>query len=90
MQFIDINTWLPGDVLVKADRMSMAHGLEVRVPFLDREVMAVATRLARAEKTAATTTKFALREAIGTILPHETIDQATARVRGAHRAVVPG
>jgi asparagine synthase (glutamine-hydrolysing) len=76
MQFIDINTWLPGDVLVKADRMSMAHGLELRVPFLDREVMAVATRLARAEKTAATTTKFALREAIGTILPHETIDQA--------------
>ncbi|HEX3962964.1 MAG TPA: asparagine synthase (glutamine-hydrolyzing) [Trebonia sp.] len=76
MQFIDINTWLPGDVLVKADRMSMAHGLELRVPFLDREVMAVAARLARAEKTAATTTKFALREAIGTILPHETIDQA--------------
>ena len=31
MQFIDINTWLPGDVLVKADRMSMAHGLQLRV-----------------------------------------------------------
>jgi asparagine synthase (glutamine-hydrolysing) len=77
MQFIDINTWLPGDVLVKADRMSMAHGLELRVPFLDREVMGVATRLARADKTAATTTKFALREAIGTLLPHETLDQAT-------------
>jgi asparagine synthase (glutamine-hydrolysing) len=77
MQFIDINTWLPGDILVKADRMSMAHGLELRLPFLDREVMGVATRLARAEKTAATTTKFALREAIGTLLPHETVDQAT-------------
>ena len=45
MQLIDINTWLPGDILVKADRASMAHGLELRSPFLDREVMAVASRL---------------------------------------------
>ena len=65
MQLIDINTWLPGDILVKADRMAMAHGLELRTPFLDREVLAVAARLARVEKTAAGTTKFALREAIG-------------------------
>ena len=69
MQFVDINTWLPGDILVKADRATMAHGLELRAPFLDREVMAVASRLARAEKTAAGTTKFALREAIGGLLP---------------------
>ena len=53
MQLIDINTWLPGDILVKADRMAMAHGLELRTPFLDREVLAVAARLARVEKTAA-------------------------------------
>lgn len=38
MQYIDINTWLWGDILYKADTMSMAHSLEVRVPFLDREV----------------------------------------------------
>ena len=38
MQLVDINTWLPGDILVKADRMAMAHGLELRAPFLDREV----------------------------------------------------
>jgi asparagine synthase (glutamine-hydrolysing) len=76
MQFIDINTWLPGDVLVKADRASMAHGLELRTPFLDREVMTVAARLARAEKTAAQTTKFALREAVGTLLPIEAVDGA--------------
>jgi len=69
MQFVDINTWLPGDILVKADRASMAHGLELRSPFLDREVMTVASRLARAEKTAAATTKFALREAMGALLP---------------------
>ena len=69
MQLVDINTWLPGDILVKADRTTMAHGLELRTPFLDREVMAVASRLARAEKTAATTTKFALREAVAGLLP---------------------
>ena len=69
MQFVDLNTWLPGDILVKADRAAMAHGLEVRTPFLDREVMTVASRLARAEKTAAGTTKFALREAMGGLLP---------------------
>jgi asparagine synthase (glutamine-hydrolysing) len=69
MQLVDINTWLPGDILVKADRTTMAHGLELRTPFLDREVMAVASRLARAEKTAAGTTKFALREAVGGLLP---------------------
>ena len=53
MQLVDINTWLPGSVLLKADRMTMAHGLELRVPFLDREVMAVAARLAREEKISA-------------------------------------
>ena len=75
MQLIDINTWLPGDILVKADRTSMAHGLELRSPFLDREVMAVASRLARAEKTAATTTKFALREAVASLLPREAAER---------------
>jgi asparagine synthase (glutamine-hydrolysing) len=75
MQFIDINTWLPGDILVKADRTAMAHGLELRTPFLDREVMAVASRLARAEKTAAGTTKFALREALGGMLPRTAVER---------------
>jgi asparagine synthase (glutamine-hydrolysing) len=69
MQLVDINTWLPGDILVKADRAAMAHGLELRSPFLDREGVAGPSRLARAEKTAATTTKFALREAVGGLLP---------------------
>jgi len=69
MQLVDINTWLPGDILVKADRMAMAHGLELRSPFLDREVLSVASRLSREEKTAGNTTKFALREAMGEVLP---------------------
>src|SRR5262249_61655226 len=70
MQLVDINTWLVGDILVKADRMTMAHSLELRVPFLDREVMAVAARLAREEKIGAGTTKAALREAMSAALPN--------------------
>ncbi|MHB8710466.1 MAG: asparagine synthase (glutamine-hydrolyzing) [Minisyncoccota bacterium] len=42
MQYIDIHTWLVGDILAKADKMTMAHSLELRVPFLDREVAAFA------------------------------------------------
>jgi asparagine synthase (glutamine-hydrolysing) len=76
MQLVDVNTWLPGDILVKADRMAMAHGLELRTPFLDREVLAVAARLARVEKTAAGTTKFALREAVGELLPQDAAERA--------------
>ena len=76
MQLVDINTWLPGDILVKADRMAMAHGLELRVPFLDREVMTVASRLSREEKTAGGTTKFALREAMGEVLPQAVAERA--------------
>jgi asparagine synthase (glutamine-hydrolysing) len=76
MQLVDINTWLPGDILVKADRMTMAHGLELRTPFLDREVMTVASRLSREEKTAGGTTKFALREAMGEVLPQAVAERA--------------
>jgi asparagine synthase (glutamine-hydrolysing) len=76
MQLVDVNTWLPGDILVKADRMAMAHGLELRTPFLDREVLSVASRLARVEKTAAGTTKFALREAVGDLLPQAAAERA--------------
>jgi asparagine synthase (glutamine-hydrolysing) len=69
MQLVDINTWLAGDILVKADRMTMAHSLELRVPFLDREVMAVAARLAKEEKIGSGTTKAALRAAMSEVLP---------------------
>jgi asparagine synthase (glutamine-hydrolysing) len=76
MQLVDINTWLPGDILVKADRMTMAHSLELRVPFLDREVMAVAARLAREEKIGAGTTKRALRMAMSEVLPKAAAERA--------------
>ena len=76
MQLVDINTWLHGDILVKADRMTMAHSLELRVPFLDREVMTVAARLAREEKIGAGTTKLALRQAMGSVLPQAAAERA--------------
>jgi asparagine synthase (glutamine-hydrolysing) len=76
MQLVDINTWLAGDILVKADRMTMAHSLELRVPFLDAEVLNVASRLARAEKIGAGTTKLALRSAMSEVLPKAAAERA--------------
>jgi asparagine synthase (glutamine-hydrolysing) len=76
MQLVDINTWLAGDILVKADRMTMAHSLELRVPFLDAEVLKVASRLARAEKIGAGTTKLALRNAMSEVLPKAAAERA--------------
>jgi asparagine synthase (glutamine-hydrolysing) len=61
---------------VKADRMTMAHSLELRVPFLDREVRAVAARRAREEKIGAGTTKTALRAAMSEVLPKAAAQRA--------------
>ena len=69
MQHIDLFTWLRGDILVKADKMTMANSLELRVPFLDPEVFAVASRLPVDAKITRTTTKYALRRALEPIVP---------------------
>lgn len=69
MQHIDLFTWLRGDILVKADKMTMANSLELRVPFLDPEVFAVASRLPVQAKITRTTTKYALRRALEPIVP---------------------
>ena len=69
MQYLDINRWMVGDILLKADRMSMAHSLELRVPFLDREVFAVASRIPVKHRIAGGTTKYALRLAAERHLP---------------------
>ena len=69
MQQVDINLWLAGDILLKADKMSMAHSLELRVPFLDKEVFALAAALPAAAKADARMTKIALRQAAARALP---------------------
>ncbi len=69
MQHIDLFTWLRGDILVKADKMTMANSLELRVPFLNPEVFAVAARLPLQAKITRTTTKYALRRALEPIVP---------------------
>ena len=61
MQYLDINRWMVGDILLKADRMSMAHSLELRVPFLDKKVFEVAARIPAKHRVAAGTTKYAMR-----------------------------
>ena len=61
MQYIDIHFWLIGDILLKADKMSMANSLEVRVPFLDRVVFDVARKVPTEYKVNKENTKFAMR-----------------------------
>lgn len=69
MQYIDIHFWLIGDILLKADKMSMAHSLEVRVPFLDKEVFNVARTIPTCYKVNKENTKYAMRLAAHRYLP---------------------
>ncbi|MDA8206055.1 MAG: asparagine synthase (glutamine-hydrolyzing) [Thermaerobacter sp.] len=69
MQTLDGYTWLPGDILMKADKMSMAHSLELRVPFLDLAVFELAATIPARMKVGQGTTKLALRQAMAQILP---------------------
>src|SRR5699024_3765704 len=75
MQYIDIHTWMRGDILLKADKMMMAHSLELRVPFLDKEVFRVASQLPVDLKIANGTTKQILREASRGIIPDHVLDR---------------
>ncbi|QPK82708.1 asparagine synthase (glutamine-hydrolyzing) [Corynebacterium qintianiae] len=69
MQNLDLFTWMRGDILVKADKMNMANSLELRVPFLDKEVFEVAQTIPFDQKIAHGTTKYALRKAMEQIVP---------------------
>ncbi len=69
MQFIDLNLWMVGDILLKADKMSMANSLEVRVPFLDKEVFNVARKLPSDYRVNRRATKYAFRMASKKYLP---------------------
>lgn len=72
MQYVDYYTWLLHDILLKADKMSMASSLELRVPFLDREVLKVALRLPPEARVGRRSTKVALREAALRRIPEKT------------------
>lgn len=75
MQYIDIHTWMRGDILLKADRMTMAHSLEVRTPFLDKEIFRIAQQIPTSLKTADGTTKYILRKAAEGIVPEHVLDR---------------
>ncbi|MET3196698.1 asparagine synthase (glutamine-hydrolyzing) [Bacillus sp. OAE603] len=75
MQFIDMHTWLRGDILVKADKMTMANSVELRVPFLDTEVFKVASKIPVSLKISNGTTKYLFREAMRGIVPNHVINR---------------
>lgn len=69
MQHLDLFTWMRGDILVKADKITMANSLELRVPFLDKVVFDVAESIPYDMKISHGTTKYALRRAMEGIVP---------------------
>jgi asparagine synthase (glutamine-hydrolysing) len=75
MQYVDLFTWLRGDILVKADKMTMANSLELRVPFLDTVVFDVASSLPTDQKITKQTTKYALRRALELIVPTHVLNR---------------
>jgi asparagine synthase (glutamine-hydrolysing) len=75
MQYVDLFTWLRGDILVKADKMTMANSLELRVPFLDSEVFKVASTLPVDQRITKETTKYALRRALEQIVPAHVLNR---------------
>ncbi|MFQ6110493.1 MAG: asparagine synthetase B family protein, partial [Nitrospinota bacterium] len=72
---VDINSYLPDDLLVKMDIMTMAHSLEARSPFLDHPFMEFAARIPSSLKVRGKTTKYLLRKALGELLPREVLER---------------
>ena len=70
-QYLDMNMWLPGDILLKADKMCMAHSLELRVPFLDKKVMEFAEHVPARFRVNERGNKQVLRHAANRCLPDE-------------------
>ncbi len=70
-QYLDMNMWLPGDILLKADKMCMAHSLELRVPFLDKKVMEFAEHIPARYRVNEEGCKLVLRHAANRTLPDE-------------------
>ncbi len=71
MQYLDMHFWLPNDILLKADKMSMAGSLELRVPILDKEVFELASTIPTEYKLSHNTTKYVLRKAASKRIPKQ-------------------
>lgn len=76
IHYIDVKTYLPDDILVKVDRASMAHSLEVRAPFLDHPFMELAARIPVHRKQHAGIGKFILKKALKHTLPDEILNRS--------------
>lgn len=72
-QYLDLKTWLPGDILTKVDRASMAHSLEVRVPLLDHRLVEWASSLPPGLKLRGSTGKYILKKTLEPDLPHDVL-----------------
>jgi asparagine synthase (glutamine-hydrolysing) len=75
MLYVDTKTWLPDDLLIKADRMTMANSVELRVPFLDHKVLEFAARLPRNQKVRGWGMKYLLKKALVKHVPREILDR---------------
>ena len=75
MQHLVLQLWLVDDILLKADKMSMAHSIELRVPFLDREVMKTASKVPGQYRVNDIDTKYAFRLAARRSLPEESANR---------------
>ena len=75
LQYVDIKTWMIYDIILKADRMSMAHSLELRVPFLDKEVLELALTIPAKYRAANDHSKIALRHAAARHLPERVFNK---------------
>ena len=75
MQYLDLHLWMTGDILLKADKMSMANSLELRVPFLDKEVMSVAEKIPTKYRVTKENTKYAMRMAALRACPPQTANK---------------
>ena len=75
MQYLDLHLWMTGDILLKADKMSMAHSLELRVPFLDRKIMDLAQQIPTKYRVTKENTKYAMRIAALKACPPQTANK---------------
>lgn len=86
MLYVDTHTWLPDDLLVKADKMTMANSVELRVPLLDHRVLEFAAALPRTQKVRGWTMKHLLKKALRDRVPEEIVNRRKAGFPVPYRA----